>query len=95
MTNVHMNSSMVPPPLLHAVDVSPYVINPDWLDWRAQEFNGGPGATVTPDAFDKALAEATRSIVERNADVFAGREVETVTLSSSPSSPYIVKIKRK
>lgn len=85
----------VPPPLLHATDVSPYVINRDWLEWRAQEINGGPGATITQDTFDKALAEATRSVVERNAAVFEGREVETVTLSSSPTSPYIVKIKRK
>ncbi len=85
----------IPPPLLRAVDVSPYVINPDWLDWRAQEINGGPGATIIPEAFDQALAEATRSIVESNQAVFEGREVETVQLSSSPTSPYIVKIKRK
>lgn len=85
----------IPPPLLHACDVSPYVINPDWLEWRVQEINGGPGATFTQNAFDKALAEATRNIRENNATVFEGRDVETVPLSSSPTSPYIVKIKRK
>jgi len=109
----------IPPPLLHAVDVSPYVINLDWLQWRAQEIdkadakkfvealaphvdlpphwidNGGPRATYTKAAFAQAVTEATRSVVERNAAVFEGREFETVPLSSSPSSPYIVKIKRK
>lgn len=83
------------PSFLHPAQITSFVVNREWLEWRATELNGGARADVHSEVFQQAISEAIERVVNDNPETFSGRDVECTPLSSSITSPYIVKVKRE